>query len=98
MQSSPQPLLHFPLYYYLRKFSYRRGPLGNSNVRILASFVYRGRDNSVSILFRQRDFLRNRDVLLIEDELELGLSDDFCFDRVFRIRERLLDLLLALSL
>ena len=92
-----QTLLHFSLYDYLGKICDRRSTLGDSDVGMLANFIYRRRDNPPSVRFGQRDFRRCRDVFLIEHELQLGRINNLLLNGVFSTGKRLFDFILALA-
>ena len=66
VESPSETFLYLSLYDYLRKVRYCRGTLGDSDVGVLAGFIYRRGDNTPSVRFGQRDFLRCRNVFFIE--------------------------------
>ena len=97
VEGPSQTFLNLSLYDYLREVRYCCGTLSDSDVRVLAGLIYRRWDDTPSVRFRERDFLRSRNVFFVEHELQLGCSNDFLFDRVFSTCKRSLDFILTLA-
>jgi hypothetical protein len=89
IESSTKPLGDFALRDDFSKLGSLSSPSSNSDVWMFAMTVRRFGNDLRPVRFRQRDRLRNGDVLLVQDCLKLRFIEDLLVNGIFSLPENL---------